>query len=87
MHMASTDFVSIKTAVRQLAKRIQGDAAEAKQWAGLSRNRGITEVADQLDRVIDLLDGAYAEAEAAANLLFEAQEKEVAHEHEHPHEH
>ena len=78
MHTMNPDIVSIKTAVRQLAARLEVEAKSSKQWASYARNRGLPEAAVRLDLVAAALREAFVNAEAAAERLFEAQEHEAA---------
>jgi|BarGraNGADG00211_3_1021988.scaffolds.fasta_scaffold06008_2 hypothetical protein len=81
MHMDNPDLVSIKTAIRQLASRLENEAVATGHWARLAKNRGEPEVAVRLDEVVANLKTAYVNAEAAAARLVEAQEHEAEHEH------
>lgn len=84
MHMANTDLVSIKTAVRQLGELLANETTFARQWANLSNNRGVPDAGALLQEVSELLDKARATADAAAEKLFEVQEAESsAPDHEH----
>jgi predicted metal-dependent HD superfamily phosphohydrolase len=74
MHTTNPDLVGIKTAVRQLAVRLENEAKSAAQWASLARNRGVPEVSARLESVIASLDTAVASAAEVHDLLFEAQE-------------
>ena len=76
MHMANTDLVSIKTAVRQLGTLLSNEATFARQWANLSNNRGVPDAGSLLHEVSELLDKARATVDAAAEELFEVQEAE-----------
>lgn len=81
MHMDNPDLVSIKTAIRQLASRLENEAVATGHWASLAKNRNEPEVAVRLDEVVANLKTAYVNAEAAASRLVEAQEHEAEHEH------
>jgi hypothetical protein len=83
MHTTHPDLVAIKTAVRHLAARLENEATSAGHWASLSRNRGVEEVAERLDGVASALEDAMAQANAAAELLFDAQELKAAEGHHH----
>lgn len=81
MHMLEPDLVSIKTAMRQLATRLENEAVAAEHWASLARNRGVEAAAVRLDVVVTKLKEAYASADAATERLVEAQEQAASHEH------
>lgn len=83
MHTTHPDLVAIKTAVRHMASRLQNEAVAAGHWASLSRNRGVEAVADRLEAVASELEDAISQAEAAAELLFDAQEHQSHEHHEH----
>lgn len=83
MHMANTDLVSLKTAVRQLSARLEAEGSTAGQWASIAKNRGYTEAAVRLEAVAGELKKAYANAIEAAERLFEAQQQEASNEHRH----
>lgn len=74
MHQTSPDLVAIKTAIRQLAGRLESEARNTSQWASLSRNRGVPEVAVRLENVVSALETALANAKAVPELLFDAHE-------------
>lgn len=75
MHTTHPDLVSIKTAVRHLASRLENEAIAAGHWASLAKNRGVDDVAERLRVVAESLEDANANAEAAVELLFDAQER------------
>ena len=52
MHETNPDLVGIKTAVRQLAVRLENEAKASSQWASLAKNRGVPEVAVRLENVV-----------------------------------
>ncbi len=83
MHTAHPDLVAIKTAVRHLAARLENEATAAGHWASLCRNRGVDDVAERLDNVASAFKDAMAHAEAAAELLFDAQERQATENHDH----
>jgi hypothetical protein len=76
MHTTHPDLVAIKTAVRHLAARLENEATAAGHWASLARNRGVEDVAERLDVAASSLEDARAQAEMAAELLFDAQERQ-----------
>jgi len=83
MHTTHPDLVAIKTAVRHLAARLENEATAAGHWASLSRNRGVEGLAGRLDNVASALKDAMAHAEAAAELLFDARERQATEGHDH----
>ena len=83
MHDVNPDLVGIKTAVRQMASRLEQEAQAAKQWASLSKNRGVSEVGSRLEKVASLLEEALADAREVPPLLFEAQEQGASDAHSH----
>lgn len=83
MHMTSTDLVSLKTAIRHMAARLESESIAASQWASIARNRGVLEVAVRLEETSVALKNAYVNASWAAERLFEVQEKEASESHHH----
>jgi hypothetical protein len=81
MHTTHPDLVATKTAVRHLAARLENEATAAGHWASLSRNRGVEDVAGRLENVASALKDAIVHAEAAAELLFDAQERQATEDH------
>lgn len=75
MHTTSPDLVAIKTAVRQLAGRLENEARCSFQWASLAKNRGVPEVAVRLENVVAALETALANAKAVPDLLFDTHEE------------
>lgn len=82
MHMAHPDFVSLKTAVRQMSVRLETEAAAAEQWSSLAEHRGVGEASELMGAVAGLLREACEKARSAGESFFEAQE-ESAQEHHH----
>ena len=58
--------------------------SEVEHWSSLAGNRGVGDVSDTLDNVAETLRNAHADLDAAARLLFDAQEQQASHEHKHP---
>lgn len=81
IHISNTDFVSIKTGIRQLAARLGLELEAIRQWSSLAENRGIKEVSEELSGVIKALESAIAETEKATDLIFEMQ-REASHHHD-----
>lgn len=81
MHTTHPDLVAIKTAVRHMAARLENEATAAGHWASLAENRGVGDVAERLRGVAETLEAASAGAGAAAELLFDAQERQAREEH------
>ncbi len=81
MHTTHPDLVAIKTAVRHMSARLENEATAAGHWASLAENRGVTDVAERLRSVAESLEDANANAEAAVELLFDAQERQAGEEH------
>lgn len=80
IHIENPDYVAIKTALRQLASRLEAEVNAANQWSALARNRNIDELPPVLEKVISKLESAAEETAGAANLIAGIQEKS---QHEH----
>ncbi|MBU4174763.1 MAG: hypothetical protein KKB90_04440 [Actinobacteria bacterium] len=87
MHITNPDLVAIKTAIRHLASRVEAEVSEAEHWSSLAGNRGVGDVSATLDSVAETLRNAHADLDAAARLLFDAQEQQSSQAHDHPHQH
>lgn len=87
MHMENPDFVSIKTAVRQQASRLEGEVKSARQWASLLKHRGVPEASQKMEAAASSIEEAVASLRIASDLLFEAQEEASSQSHQHPHPH
>ena len=80
MHTTHPDLVSIKTAIRHMAVRLENEATAAGHWASLAENRGVSDVAERLRSVAAALEDANVNADAAVELLFDAQERQASEE-------
>ena len=69
MHTVSPDLVAMKTAIRQLMKRLEQEASAAEQWANLARNRSVPGVPEELEEAATALRSACGSAARAVERI------------------